>query len=178
MTAQITLVLGGASSGKSAYAENLVTSSGRRRVYLATAQAFDSEMEAKISAHRSQRGPDWRTIDAPHDLAAALDALPEGHAVLLDCATMWLSNRMLADADIETEAEALLDALARCASPVVVVSNEVGLCGVPDTPLARRFRDLQGRLNRRIAERAARVIAVMAGLPLALKGDLPGEETW
>ncbi len=178
MTAQITLVLGGASSGKSAYAERLVTASGRRRIYLATAQAFDQEMEAKIAAHRSQRGPDWRTIDAPHDLAAALAALPEGHAVLLDCATMWLSNRLLAEADIETEIEPLLDALSRCASPVVIVSNEVGLCVVPDTPLARRFRDLQGMLNRRIAERSSRVIAVMAGLPLALKGSLPEEGTW
>lgn len=176
--AGITLVLGGASSGKSAWAEALVARAGLPRIYIATAQAFDTEMEAKIAAHRRQRGTGWRTIEAPHDLAAELDALPADHAVLLDCATMWLSNRLLAGAEVDGEADALVEALAGCASPVVVVSNEVGQGIVPESPLARRFRDEQGRLNRAIAARAGRVVAIMAGLPLALKGSLPGEDAW
>ncbi|RYH08319.1 bifunctional adenosylcobinamide kinase/adenosylcobinamide-phosphate guanylyltransferase [Tropicimonas sp. IMCC6043] len=178
MAARITLVLGGASSGKSAWAESLVAGTGLPRIYLATAQAYDTEMEAKIDLHRRQRGDGWQTIEAPHALAAALASLPAGHVVLLDCATMWLSNRLLAEAEVEVEAEALLAALESCESPVVVVSNEVGQGIVPESPLARRFRDLQGRLNRALAARADRVIAVMAGLPLALKGELPGNAEW
>lgn len=178
MTPRLTLVLGGASSGKSAWAEGLVAAFGAPKVYLATAQSFDPEMDAKIAAHRSQRGEGWQTIEAPHDLATTLATLPAQHAILLDCATMWLSNRLLEDADLETEAPALLNALTGCASPVVVVSNEVGQGIVPDNALSRRFRDAQGRLNRQIAERADLVVAVMAGLPLGLKGRLPEDMTW
>ncbi|PRY23576.1 adenosylcobinamide kinase /adenosylcobinamide-phosphate guanylyltransferase [Aliiruegeria haliotis] len=178
MTPQITLVLGGASSGKSARAEALVRHLGRPRIYLATSQAFDAEMEAKIAAHRADRGTGWDTREAPHDLVGALGDIPAGHAVLLDCITMWLSNRLLADADPEAEFPALLAALESCACPVVAVSNEVGQGLVPETALGRRFRDLQGRLNRQIAQRADRVVAVMAGLPLALKGSLPEDVEW
>lgn len=178
MAEHLTLVLGGAASGKSGWAEALVSASGQPRIYLATAQAFDREMEAKIAAHRTSRGEDWQTLDTPHDLAATLHKLPAGHAVLLDCATMWLSNRLLAEADIEAETDALVAALQACASPVTIVSNEVGQGIVPDTPLARQFRDHQGRLNRRIAACADRVFAVMAGLPLALKGSLPEDVAW
>lgn len=174
MQAQITLVLGGAASGKSAWAEKLVTASGRPRTYIATAQALDTEMEAKIAAHRARRGTGWQMIEAPQDLPTALGRLPAGHLVLVDCATMWLSNRLLAGADPAAESATLLAALSDCASPVVIVSNEVGQGIVPQAPLARRFREHQGRLNRRIAERADRVVAIMAGLPLALKGRLPG----
>ncbi len=177
MRAQITLVLGGAASGKSALAEKLVTEAGRPRIYVATAQAFDREMDAKIAAHRVQRGPDWQTVEAPHDLPEVLQNAPAEHVILVDCATMWLSNRLLAEADVPAECETLLAALSHCASPVVIVSNEVGQGIVPDTSLARRFRELQGGLNRQIAERADRVIAVMAGLPFALKGELSGERT-
>lgn len=172
MQAQITLVLGGAASGKSAWAEAHVTASGLPRIYIATAQAHDREMAEKIATHQAQRGADWQTVEAPQDLSTALNAVPAGHVVLVDCATMWLSNRLLAGAGLAAECETLVSALADCASPVVVVSNEVGQGIVPESALARQFREVQGRLNRQIAARAEQVVAVMAGLPLALKGGL------
>ncbi len=171
----ITLVLGGAASGKSAWAEAAAVETGLPRIYIATAQAFDDEMAAKIAAHRQQRGAGWQTIEAPHDLPVVLAQAPAGHVVLVDCATMWLSNRLLAAADLDAECAGLLTALTDCASPVIIVSNEVGQGIVPDTALGRRFREAQGRLNRQIATHADRVVAVIAGLPLALKGDLPGD---
>ena len=176
MTPHLTLVLGGASSGKSDWAETFVSSFYKPRVYIATSQAFDKEMDAKIETHRAKRGVDWQTIEAPDQLAQALNGVHKGHAVLVDCATMWLSNRLLADADVEAEFDALLNALTNCASPVVLVSNETGQGIVPENPLARRFRDLQGHLNRRVAEQADLVVAVMAGLPLVLKGQIPGNQ--
>jgi adenosylcobinamide kinase/adenosylcobinamide-phosphate guanylyltransferase len=169
----LTLVLGGASSGKSAHGEALVTATGRPRVYIATAEAWDAEMEARIAAHRAARGPAWRTIEAPRDLPAALATVTRDEAVLIDCATLWLTNLILADADLPAAETALLSALATCPAPVVIVSNEVGQGIVPDTALGRRFRTAQGGLNQRLAARAARVVAVMAGLPLVLKGMTP-----
>ncbi len=169
---RLALVIGGARSGKSAFAERLVAASGRPRLYIATAQAWDEEMAARIAHHRARR-EGWTTVEAPHDLVGALARVPAGAAVLVDCATLWLSNRMLAGADLTAEAEGLVAALAACASPVTVVSNEVGLSIVPDTPLGRRFRDEQGRLNQRLAAAAGLAVAVWAGLPLVLKGRLP-----
>lgn len=170
MTLQnLTLVLGGASSGKSAHAETLVTATGRPRVYIATAEAWDAEMTAKIARHRAQRGPAWRTLEAPHDLPAALATVTAEEAVLIDCATLWLTNLLLAEADLAAAETALLAAIAACPAPVVIVSNEVGQGIVPDNALARRFRTAQGGLNQRLAARAARVVAVLAGLPLTLK---------
>lgn len=151
-----------------------MTQSSRPRVYIATAQAFDDEMRARIDDHRTGRGDQWRTVEAPDHPGDALAGAAGDEVVLLDCATLWLSNRMLADADIASETEALMQALADCAAPVVVVSNEVGWSIVPENALARRFRDAQGRLNQRLAGKADLVIGVMAGLPFALKGDLPG----
>jgi adenosylcobinamide kinase/adenosylcobinamide-phosphate guanylyltransferase len=168
----LTLVLGGARSGKSRLAESLVTSSARPRHYIATAEAWDDEMRARIAQHQSDRGPDWVTWNAPRDVPAVMAQIPAGHAVLLDCATLWLTNHLLAGADIATETAALLAALAACASPVVVVSNEVGWGIVPENALARAFRDHQGRLNQMIAAEAGLVVGVMAGLPFALKGTL------
>ena len=170
---QVTLVVGGARSGKSRYAEGLVTRSGRPRVYIATAQACDDEMRNRIRHHREGRGPDWHTVEAPHDLCTALAQVPQGAVVLLDCATLWLTNRMLAESDLEAEAAALLTALQACPAPVVVVSNEVGWSIVPENALARAFRDAQGRLNQQIAGVAGLVVTVIAGLPLGLKGRLP-----
>ena len=167
------LILGGAASGKSAFAEGLVTGWGGSRVYVATAQAWDAEMEAKIARHRSARGPGWRTVEAPHDVASVLRQASPGEAVLIDCATLWLSNLILAEADLAEEEARLLAALGACAAPVAVVSNEVGLGLVPDTALGRRFREAQGGLNQRLAARADLVVLVAAGLPLALKGSLP-----
>jgi adenosylcobinamide kinase/adenosylcobinamide-phosphate guanylyltransferase len=166
----LTLVLGGARSGKSRHAEGLVTAAAAPWVYVATAQAGDAEMAARIADHRARRGAGWHTIEAPHDPAAAIAAAPAG-GLLVDCLTLWLTNRMLADADIEAETAGLESTLASRRGPVVLVSNEVGAGIVPDNALARRFVDLQGRLNQRIAARADRVVLVVAGLPLIVKGQ-------
>lgn len=169
----LALVLGGAASGKSAYAERLVSDTGRSKVYVATAQAWDAEMQAKIAHHRESRGSGWRTVEAPRDLGAAMRDLSPKDIVLIDCATMWLANEMLAEADLAASEAGLMAALDACPAPVVVVSNEVGLGIVPDTPLGRRFREAQGGLNQRLAARAELVVLVAAGLPLVLKGSLP-----
>ncbi len=174
MTGGLTFVLGGARSGKSRHAEALVRAAGRGPwTYIATAQAFDAEMEERIARHRLDRGEGWTTVDAPHDLAAAVaEAAGRGAPVLVDCLTLWLTNRLLAEADLEAESAGLVAALARAAgaAPLVVVSNEVGLGIVPDNALSRRFRDAAGRLHQRVAETADRVVLVVAGLPLAVKG--------
>jgi adenosylcobinamide kinase / adenosylcobinamide-phosphate guanylyltransferase len=169
----LTLVIGGARSGKSAFAERLVTGNQRPRRYIATAEAWDDEMRARIARHRAERGADWVTVEAPLDLGAALAAARADEVVLVDCATLWLTNHLLADHDLNAEAGALLAALATCPAPVVIVSNEVGWGIVPDNTLAREFRDEQGRLNQRLAEQASLVVTVIAGLPLVLKGRLP-----
>ncbi len=172
---KLTLVIGGARSGKSRYAEGLVAASPPPWTppwaYIATAEAADSDMLARIETHRQRRGGDWRTIEAPRDVEAALGACGAA-PVLIDCLTLWLSNVMLADMDIEKEMEKLETALAAAVAPVVVVSNEVGLGIVPSFPLGRRFRDMQGILNQRMAAQADRVVLMVAGLPLAVKGTL------
>lgn len=169
----LTLVVGGARSGKSRIAEQLVALSGRPKIYLATAQAFDDEMKDRIQRHRHDRGEGWETLEAPLHVAPLLEKCQPKFTVLLDCATLWLSNHILAETDLQAEIEILLQALSSCPAPVVVVSNEVGSGIVPDNALARIFRDEQGRLNQRIAAQAKLVIGVMAGLPFALKGTLP-----
>ncbi len=169
----LTLVVGGASSGKSAYAEGLVESSGKSMTYIATAQAFDEEMRRKIDIHVSRRGVGWTTIEAPMDLGPALQTLGADQVCLLDCATLWLTNQMLAEVDLETAQSDLMDAIARCPAPLVIVSNEVGHGIVPDTRLGRQFRDAQGRLNIVLAQAADVVVQVTMGLPHALKGSLP-----
>jgi adenosylcobinamide kinase/adenosylcobinamide-phosphate guanylyltransferase len=170
----MTLILGGARSGKSRYAEQLATGSlhgpVRPAVYIATAQAGDVEMATRIMAHRARRGTTWTTIEEPLKLADALQqAAAHGHTVLVDCLTLWLSNLMLVEADVDQAVDELLHAFDGYAPPVVLVSNEVGWGIVPETPLGRAFRDAQGRLNMRIAERADRVILMAAGLPLIMK---------
>jgi adenosylcobinamide kinase/adenosylcobinamide-phosphate guanylyltransferase len=169
----LTLVVGGARSGKSAFAEALVTASGRPRRYVATAEAWDDEMRQRIAQHQRDRGGDWVTVEAPLDLTAALAGARADEAVLVDCATLWLTNHLLADHDIAVETERLLRALEACPAPVLVVSNETGWGIVPENALARRFRDEQGRLNQRLAQRASLVVTVIAGLPMVLKGSLP-----
>ena len=168
---KLTLVLGGAASGKSARAEALIVASGLSRVYVATAQAFDDEMEDKILRHQEMRGPDWRTVEEPLDIAAALEGVREGDAVLLDCVTLWLSNLMHHQRDIAAETEALVAALSAAPGRVVLVSNEIGMGLSPMNALGRAFRDAQGRLNQRIAAVADHVEFVAAGLPLTLKGE-------
>jgi adenosylcobinamide kinase / adenosylcobinamide-phosphate guanylyltransferase len=169
----LTLVIGGARSGKSAFAQKLCNASGGPVLCIATATASDAEMTARIARHRQDRPAGWETREVPMDLAHALATLPGDRMVLVDCATLWLSNQMLAGREAEAEGFALLAALTACAAPVVIVSNEVGCGIVPETPLGRGFRDAQGRLNQRLAAAADTVVTVIAGLPLALKGALP-----
>jgi adenosylcobinamide kinase/adenosylcobinamide-phosphate guanylyltransferase len=167
-----TLVLGGARSGKSAFAEKLIGDSGFARVYLATATAGDDEMKARIAHHRAQRGEGWTTIEEPLALTEALSReAANGRAVLVDCLTLWLSNLMLAERDPESESRALAAFLHAAPHPIVLVSNEVGLGLVPDTPLGRRFRDAQGRLNQIVAALVPNVVFIAAGLPLWLKNQ-------
>jgi adenosylcobinamide kinase/adenosylcobinamide-phosphate guanylyltransferase len=164
------LVLGGARSGKSRYAQARAESLPGDLLYVATAQALDGEMEERITRHRADRGPRWSTLDVPLDLPAALlaNAAPE-QVLLVDCLTLWTSNLMFAERDLDAETEALATALAQAAGPVILVANEVGLGIVPDNALARRFRDAAGRLNQTIAAVADEVQFVAAGLPLRLK---------
>lgn len=164
------LLLGGARSGKSALAERLATASGLRRVYVATAEAWDDEMRERIARHRADRGAGWRTVEAPVALARAMrDHDDHESVIVVDCLTLWLTNVMLADRDVDAAVaeleSATLDSIAR----LIFVTNEVGQGIVPDNALARRFRDAQGRLNQRMAGLCERVVLVAAGLPLVLK---------
>ena len=164
----MTLVLGGARSGKSAYAESLLAGPGA--VYVATAEAIDDEMGERIARHRARRGEGWTTVEAPLDLGEAVRVhAPGASGLLIDCVTVWLGNLMHAGRDIDREAGFLLESLAAPAAPVVVVANEIGLGVVPGNPMARAFRDHAGRLNQALAARANRVVLVTAGVPLDLK---------
>jgi len=168
MPPRLSLVLGGARSGKSRYAEALLEDYPGR-IYVATAQAFDDEMRARIDEHRARREAGWHTFEAPLDLAGAL--LDAGDApVLVDCLTLWLSNLMLGDHDLAASEAALMNALEVRQAPTVLVSNEVGLGIVPDNALARAFRNHAGRLHQRLAAAADSVVFLVAGLPMILKG--------
>jgi len=168
-----TLVLGGARSGKSAFAqasaEALAAETGGRLVLIATAQAFDSEMAERIARHRQDRGPAWTTLEAPLDLAAALDGLGAGDVVVVDCLTLWLSNLMLDEREVAAAASGLVEAAGRFEGALWLVSNEVGFGIVPDNALARRFRDEAGRLHQVLAKAAEAVTLVVAGLTLRVK---------
>jgi adenosyl cobinamide kinase/adenosyl cobinamide phosphate guanylyltransferase len=165
-----TLVLGGARSGKSRHAETLVARYPAPWIYIATAEAWDDEMRARIAEHRARRGAEWITLEAPLDLPAIL-AGAGSRPVLVDCLTLWLTNLMLGERDIAAAAAALGGTLETRTAPTVLVANEVGLGIVPDNALARRFRDAAGRLNQDLAARAASVHFIAAGLPLVLKGE-------
>ena len=169
-TLATTLLLGGARSGKSAFAEKLVGDSGLAPVYLATATAGDDEMQARIAHHQKRRGNGWRTVEEP---LALIDVLTReskaGSVVLVDCLTLWLSNLMHAERDPGVEARRLTRFLGVAMHPIVFVSNEVGMGLVPETPLGRAFRDAQGRLNQAIASPVPNVVFDAAGLPLRLK---------
>jgi adenosylcobinamide kinase/adenosylcobinamide-phosphate guanylyltransferase len=169
----LTLVLGGARSGKSAYAqraaEALAQARGAMPVFIATGEAGDEEMAARIARHRADRGGRWRTLEAPLALAEAVAGLSAADVVVVDCLTLWLSNAMLSGEGWEERAQALLAALPACPARLWLVSNEVGWGVVPDNALARAFRDAAGQLHQRIAAVADEVVLVAAGLPLTLK---------
>lgn len=170
MTGTSTLILGGARSGKSRFAEEQALAAPGRRIYIATAEALDDEMEQRIAHHRLQRGGVWQTAECPLALADAIasHAAPDV-VVLVDCLTLWLSNLMMADADIAAECARLADAIFAAPGTLLLVSNEVGQGIVPDNALARRFRDEAGRLNQAIARIADAVWFVTAGIPTRLK---------
>lgn len=172
-SSDLTLVLGGARAGKSAFAEGLAQP-WERRVYVATAVVTDDEMAERIANHRARRGAGWRTVEEPMELAVAVrrESAP-GTCLLLDCLTVWLGNLMHHGRDVDAACEALLESLVVAAGPVVLVANEVGLGIVPDNAMARAFRDHAGRLNQAVARVAERVYFVSAGIPLTLKGQPP-----
>lgn len=164
------LVLGGARSGKSAYAESLAKTWKGPRVFIATAQAHDEEMAERIKAHRERRGKSWTTVGALLDLSGALrEAAREDTFILIDCLTLWLTNVLLAEQDCGAAVSELIDVLSNAPGAIVLVSNEVGSGIVPDNALARKFRDVAGEANQRVAREADEVVLVTAGLPMVLK---------
>ena len=165
----IILITGGARSGKSVRAEARARAFAGKPVYIATAEALDAEMADRIARHRARRGNEWLERETPLELVAALDETDDGGARLVDCLTLWLSNLLHAGRDWTSATAALADALARQRSPVVLVTNEVGLGIVPDNALARRFRDAAGIMNQTIARAADEVEFVVAGLPVRVK---------
>ena len=171
----VTLVLGGARSGKSRYAERLVEQTAAGGTYCATAEPGDAEMTARIAAHRARRqevggGDFWHTVEAPLELPSVIvSEAAADRPLLIDCLTLWLSNLLLADKCAAAETRALCAAMRQAAGSVVLVANEVGLGLVPETLLGRRFRDEAGRLNQEVASLADRVVFIVAGLPLVLK---------
>lgn len=168
--AHLTFVLGGGRSGKSRYAEEIVMAAPAPWIYIATAEAYDDEMRARIATHQSRRGEGWETFDSPISLPQAIADAPEA-PMLVDCLSMWVSNLMLGDRDLPGAFKAFDDVLAKRTAPTVLVSNEVGLSIVPDNALGRAFRDELGVLNQRVAAQAARVIFMVAGLPMVVKGS-------
>ena len=168
MTGRSVLILGGARSGKTRRAL-AIGEPFARRFYIATGEALDAEMADRIARHQRERGEAWATVEAPLELPAAIAALPDGAAGIVDCLTLWLSNLMGAGREIERATDELLRTISACPATLVIVSNEVGLGVVPESPLGRAFRDEQGRLNQAVAACVAEVEFVAAGLPLRLK---------
>ncbi|SNS57429.1 adenosylcobinamide kinase /adenosylcobinamide-phosphate guanylyltransferase [Sphingomonas laterariae] len=169
MTRGCTLILGGARSGKSRFAQSLAEAEAGPLIYVATAQAFDDEMAERIAHHQADRGPRWTTREVPQELPQALREAGTDATLLVDCLTLWLSNRMLADDDMAEAVDGLVAAIRACPARLILVSNEVGSGIVPETPLGRAFRDHAGRANQAVAAVADRVALIVAGLPLWLK---------
>ncbi|MCH2164193.1 MAG: bifunctional adenosylcobinamide kinase/adenosylcobinamide-phosphate guanylyltransferase [Marinovum sp.] len=163
------LITGGARSGKSRYAEERTLELGARAYYIATAEAYDDEMRARIAEHQARRGPEWHNLHATFDLVETLRAHDEGPPRLVDCLTLWLTNMMLAERDWETAVSTLCETIPALSSPVFFVSNEVGDGIVPDNALARAFRDAAGRMNQQVASACDGLVLVVAGHPLEIK---------
>nr|CAD6413405.1 bifunctional adenosylcobinamide kinase/adenosylcobinamide-phosphate guanylyltransferase [Rhizobium sp. Q54] len=169
--ARTVLILGGARSGKSAFAERMARETRLDRHYVATGQAYDDEMRDRIERHRSDRGTGWATHEVRTELVECLRQIDsDRHVVLVDCLTLWLTNLMMANADISPAVEGLAEHLRSHSGRLLLVSNEVGLGIVPDNRMAREFRDHAGRLHQQIAAVADEVYFVAAGLPLKMKG--------
>ncbi len=164
----VTLVLGGARSGKSRFAESLCKVP---RIYIATAQAFDEEMTQRIAKHRVDRGEQWTTIEAPLDLGGAIKCSTGD--IIVDCLTLWLTNLVMKDKDVEHEVLALLEVLQQSTNKIIIVSNELGLGLVPEHGLSRRFRDQHGLMNQRVAAAAQCMVFMVAGIAQVFKGRLP-----
>jgi adenosylcobinamide kinase / adenosylcobinamide-phosphate guanylyltransferase len=177
---RLALILGGARSGKSRYGLGLAARCPAPRLFVATCEPRDAEMEARIEAHQRERGSDWTTREVPLDLAAAVSQAQDHYGVILvDCLTMWVSNLLLQEGapsgGIQTACERLIEGLAQTTAPTILVSNEVGWGIVPDNPLARQFRDQAGWLHQRLAQVADLVVLVVAGVPMFIKSELvPG----
>ncbi len=170
------LILGGARSGKTALAERLATALGQYPAYLATAEAWDEEMEERIAQHQSDREGRFHTIEEPLDLADQLRASAPAHDVILvDCLTLWITNLIMAERNVADAVDELIEVLGEITSSrIILVSNEVGLGIVPDNAMARQFRDLAGRAHQRLATTCAHVYFVVAGLPMVMKGEMLG----
>ncbi|MCR9135420.1 MAG: bifunctional adenosylcobinamide kinase/adenosylcobinamide-phosphate guanylyltransferase [Alphaproteobacteria bacterium] len=166
-----TLVLGGARSGKSRFAEERMEKSGRSLLYVATGRPFDEEMKVRVDQHKARRGCKWQTIEEPVELTRTLsEEAAEDRAILIDCLTLWVTNLMLEDRDVRAESDTLAASIGSLPGLLVFVSNEVGLGIVPDNPMARAFRDHAGHLHQKIAEQADSVFFIAAGLPMTMKG--------
>ncbi len=173
MTFDLTLVLGGTASGKSVWAENYVLSFNKRPTYIATAQAYDDEMRGKVILHQKRRSNQWHTLEEPVALVELLATLDKSEIILIDCATMWLSNILLRDYEVTVACNDLCEYLPKINVRVVIVTNEVGHSVIPSTKLGRKFQNYQGLLNQKLASIADRVVLISAGLPVLLKGSLP-----
>lgn len=164
------LVLGGARSGKSRYAQTRAESLGLKQIYVATAQAFDREMNDRISRHRADRDARWETIEAPIEVARALrERSARDTVMLVDCLTLWTTNLILGDYGVAEATQALVEAVADARGPIILVANEVGYGIVPENALARRFRDEAGVINQQVAAAVGEVQLVVAAIPISIK---------
>ena len=173
---RLILVLGGARSGKSRYAQEMAETVKGKRLFVATAQAFDNEMTKRIEDHKRQRGDIWETREEPVRIVEVISESQKRYDVILvDCLTLWVSNLLMAYGDdherVENHIQRLIEGLREAKTTIILVSNEVGLGIVPENRLARAFRDLAGMVNQRVAEVADRVILMVAGIPLVIKGS-------
>ena len=167
---RIVFILGGARSGKSGFALKTASGIPGRKAYIATAQALDDEMEQRIARHKAERPDDWQAFEEPVNIQDVIARIHGKYDVLLiDCLTLWITNLMLGNDDVEGKAQLLFDALSACRASVFIVSNEVGLGIVPDNRLTREFRDIAGTLNQKVAAVADEVYFMAAGLPLRMK---------
>ncbi len=173
MAGNVYFVLGGVSSGKSAYAEQLTTRLGSNKIYVATARVLDDEMRAKVDTHKSSRDDDWTNIEAPRDVFSGLQTYGAGDVALVDCLTMLLTNHMMDASDLDQELDKFIADVRAFTGDIVIVSNEVGLGGIAETKLGRQFQREQGKWNQKVAAIADATVLIIAGQPVPLTGVMP-----